>query len=210
MLRLVHVAHRHLMTAPIVLALLAIDFRRAGPALRRAEDDHRPRGAFDVAFASRLGPDLFDFCNDRVEHARQLLMNCLGVASFDEIRFVAHALEELLQFVLRDAGQEARVGDLVAIQMEDRQHATVASRIEKLVAVPTRGQRARLRFAVAHDAGDDQIRIVECRAVRMTQRVAQFAAFVDAARCLRCNVAGNAAGEAELLEQPLPFPLRPG
>src|SRR6476660_1590340 len=36
----------------------------------------------------------------------------------------------------------------------------------------------------------------------MTQRIAQFTTFVDAARCLRRNVTGNSAGEAELLKQP--------
>ena len=99
--------------------------------------------------------------------------------------------------------EEARVGDLVAIQMQDRQHASVASRIQKLVAVPTRGERAGLGFAIAHDASDDQIRIVERRAICVAQRVAEFAAFVDAARRFRRNVARNAAREAELLEQPL-------
>ena len=190
------------MAAPIVLALLPIDFRRAGPALRRAEDDHRPGRALDVAVVARLGPNLFDFRDHRVQHAGQLLMDVLRVAAFDEIGLVAHALEELLQLVLRDAGQEARVGDLVAVQMQDRQHATVASRIEKLVAMPTRGQRPCFRFAVSHDAGDDQIRIVERGAVSMAQRVAQFAAFMDAARRLRRNVARNAARKTELLEQP--------
>src|SRR5437879_9583704 len=46
---LVHVAHRHLMGAPIALALLAVNLRRASPALGRAEDDHRPSGPFDFA-----------------------------------------------------------------------------------------------------------------------------------------------------------------
>ena len=53
-LRLIHVAHWHLMAAPIVLALLAVDFRRTGPTLRCAEDDHRPGRAFDDAV--RLAP----------------------------------------------------------------------------------------------------------------------------------------------------------
>ena len=42
MVRLIHVPHRHLMAAPVVLALLAVDLGGAGPALGRAEDDHRP------------------------------------------------------------------------------------------------------------------------------------------------------------------------
>ncbi len=43
--RLVHVAHRHLMRAPVVLALLAVDELRTRPALGRAQHDHRPRRA---------------------------------------------------------------------------------------------------------------------------------------------------------------------
>ena len=124
------------------------------------------------------------------------------IATFDEIRFVAHALEELLQLVLRNACQETRVGDLVAIQVEDRQHTTIASRIEKLVAVPTRSQRARFRFTVSHNTSHDQIRIVERRAVCVAQCVAQFSALVDASRRFGCYVARDAARKAELLEQP--------
>src|SRR6185503_10803813 len=62
--------------------------------------------------------------------------------------------------------------------------------------------RPRFRFTVSHDAGDYQIWIVERRAVRVAQRVAQFAAFVNAAGCFRRNVARDAPWEAELLEQP--------
>ena len=89
------------------------------------------------------------------------LVHALGVAALDEVRLVAVALEELPQLVLRDAGEEARVGDLVAVQVEDRQHAAVAGRVEELVAVPARGQRAGLGLAVADDAGDDQVGVVE-------------------------------------------------
>ena len=123
------------------------------------------------------------------------------VVPLDEVRLVAHALEELLQLVLRDAGEEAGVGDLVAVQMEDRQHAAVAGRVEELVAVPAGGERAGLRLAVADDAGDDQVRIVERRPVGVAQGVPELAPLVDAARRLRGDVAGDAAGEAELLEQ---------
>ena len=73
--------------------------------------------------------------------------------------------------------------------------------------MPAGGERAGLRLAVADDAGDDQVGVVERGAVGVAQRVAELAAFVDAAGRLRGDVAGDAAGEAELLEQPL-HPLR--
>ena len=64
-------------------------------------------------------------------------------------------------------------------------------------------QRAGFRFAVADDAADEQIGIVEDRAVGVQQRIAEFAAFVDGAGRFGRDVAGNAAGKGELLEQPL-------
>ena len=91
--------------------------------------------------------------------------------------------------------------------MQDGQHGAVVDRIEELVRVPARGERARLRLAVADDAGDEQVGIVERRAVGVRQRVAQLAALVDRARRLRRDVTRDAAGERELLEQPL-HPVR--
>ena len=42
---LVHLAHRHLMRAPVALGAPAVDLFRAGPALGRAHHDHRPARA---------------------------------------------------------------------------------------------------------------------------------------------------------------------
>ena len=50
---LVHLAHRHLMRAPVVLGALAIDLFRTGPALGCAEHDHRPAGAFLETISTR-------------------------------------------------------------------------------------------------------------------------------------------------------------
>ena len=69
--------------------------------------------------------------------------------------------------------------------------------------MPAGRQRAGLGLAVADHAGDDQVRIVEGRAVGVRERIAQLAALVDRARRLGRDVAGNAAGKRELREQPL-------
>ncbi len=45
--------------------------------------------------------------------------------------------------------------------------------------MPAGGQRAGLRFAVADDAGDDQVWVVEGRAVGMREGVTKLAAFVN-------------------------------
>ena len=57
----------------------------------------------------------------------------------------------------------------------------VARRVQELVRVPTGRQRAGLGFAIADHAAGDQIGIIEDRAMRVQQRVAEFPAFVDGA-----------------------------
>ena len=59
-----------------------------------------------------------------------------------------------------------------------------------------------LGLAVADDRRDEQVGVVERGAVGVRERVAEFAALVDRARCLRGDVRRDAAGEGELPEQP--------
>ena len=67
--------------------------------------------------------------------------------------------------------------------------------------MPRRRERPGLGLAVTHDAGDDQIGIVERHAVGVREAVAELAAFVDGARSFRSDVAPDMAGEGELLEK---------
>src|SRR5207249_10879375 len=92
--------------------------------------------------------------------------------------------------------------DLVAVEVQDGQHRAVAPGIEELVRLPACSERARLCFAVANHAGDQQIGVVERRAVGVRERVAELAALVDRSRRLGGDVARYPAGKRELLEQP--------
>ena len=92
-------------------------------------------------------------------------------------------------------------GDFVAVEMQDGNDGAVASGIQELVGVPACCERAGLGFAVADDAADDEIGIIESGSVGVDQGVAEFATFVDGAGSFRRGVAGNAAGKRELLEQ---------
>src|SRR5579863_5251048 len=100
-----------------------------------------------------------------------------------------------------DARQNGRVADLVAVEVQDRQHGSVANWVEKLVRLPCGRQRASFRFTVADDAGDDELGIVERRPEGMAKRVPQLAAFVNRPRRRRRNMARNPAGKRELREQ---------
>ena len=103
---------------------------------------------------------------------------------------------------MRYPGQHRRVGDLVPVEVQDRQHRAVGGRVEELARVPAGRQRPGLGLAVADHAGHDQVRVVERGPVGVHERVAELAALVDGARRLRRRVRGDAAGEGELPEQP--------
>ena len=129
------------------------------------------------------------------------LMHGVRVGPLDEIGLVAVADEQRLQLLVRNTGKDCRVCDLVAVEMQHRQHRAVAHRIEKLVRVPRRRKRPGLRFAVADHDRDDEIGVVEGRAVGVRHRIAELSAFVNRAGRLRRAMAADPAGEGELLEQ---------
>ena len=59
--------------------------------------------------------------------------------------------------------------------------------------------RAGLRLAIADDAGDDQVRVVERGPVGVAQGVAEFSALVDAAGSLRATWLGMPPGKLNCL-----------
>src|SRR5215469_18319351 len=109
----------------------------------------------------------------------------------------------MIQLFMADPGENAGIGDLVAVEVEDRQNRPVPPRIEEFVGMPARRQRSSFRFAVADDAGNDQIGVVERRSVGVRDGIAELAAFVYRTWRLRRHVAGDATGERELGEQTL-------
>ena len=138
-------AHRHLVRAPGALDRLAVDLLRAGPALGRPQHDHRPARPLGRAALARRPLDRGDLLDDGVHDGRPSAGGRRRVVALDEVRRVPVALHQRPQLVLRDPGQDRRVGDLVAVEVQDRQHGAVADRVEELVRVPAGGQRARSR-----------------------------------------------------------------
>src|SRR6478736_8679488 len=62
----VHLAHRYLVRAPIVLGALAIDLFRTGPTLGCAEHDHQPAGAFPETISTRSRFDALYLLDDLI------------------------------------------------------------------------------------------------------------------------------------------------
>ncbi len=130
-------------------------------------------------------------------------MHLFRIASFDEIGRVAIAAEQVFQLLMTDASENAGIGDLVAIEVEDRQNHAVGRWVQEFVGMPARRHRPGLGFAIADDTGNYQVRVVESRSVGMRECIPELAALVNRTGCFRRHVTRYAAGERELREQPL-------
>lgn len=197
---------RHLVRTPRALGLLPVDLRRARPALGCAEDDHRPHRARVVARRSACldGRDVVEHVVEQLGEAlvdRDVVLTV--EATLEDVRRVAVPDHEGVQLLLADPGEDGRVGDLVAVEVEDRQDDAVLGRVDELVRVPARGERAGLGLAVTDDGRHEEVRVVERRAVRVRERVAELAALVDRSGRLWGDVARDATREGELPEQPV-------
>ena len=97
-----------------------------GPALRTLQHDHRPArpGHFAAVRALRLIAAISSSTRSRVA-AICWCIDC-GLVARDEVRLPAVARQQALQLLARDARENGRIGDLVAIQVQDRQHRAVA------------------------------------------------------------------------------------
>ena len=198
-----HRAHWHLMRPPVALLPLAVDLLGTGPALRRAHDDHRPDRAFRKSFLPRVSLDAADLADHGFERSRHELVHDGRLMPFDKMRRVSVSTKKRFKLLVTDPRQHCRIGDFIAVEMQDRQHGAVAHRIEKLVGMPARRKRSRLRFAITDDGGHNEVGIVEGRAEGVRKRVTKLAALVDGAGRLRRHVARNPARKRELGEEPL-------
>ena len=80
---------------------------------------------------------------------------------------------------VRHAAHDGWTGDLVAVQMKDRQHRAIARRIEEGNPLPSRRQGTGFRLPIADYCHHQQVRVVERRAEGVAQHVAKLAAFMD-------------------------------
>ena len=126
------------------------------------------------------------------------LMHRRRVVAFNEVGFLAISGKQRLQFVMGNARKDCGIGDLVAIEVKDRQDGSIANRIQELVGMPRGGKRAGLGFAVPDHDGDDEIGIVKSRAVGVRDGIAKFAAFVNRTWRLRGAVTSRSLREMKI------------
>src|SRR5579872_7393025 len=147
-----NVVHWHLMSPPCIFDGLAINKLRPRPSFGGAHDNHWPSRQGSVSVLSRFTLNGANFGNNLVERARHQLMHELRFVAFDEIRLPTVASEQMRKLLVAQSSKNRGIGYFVAVQVQYRQHDTVARRIEKFVRMPTRRQRPGFRFAIADDA----------------------------------------------------------
>ena len=96
--------------------------------------------------------DGLDFLDDGVHGLGHQLVHGHGVVALDKVGLPAAALEEALDLLVGDAGEDGGVADLIAVQVQDGQHGAIGDGVEELVGLPGGGQGAGLSLAVAHNA----------------------------------------------------------
>ena len=191
-----------LVRTPEAFDLQAVECLGSGPPLRAAQHDEGPAGHGITAAGSGILADRSDAVERPVQRMRHARVHRLVLLARDDQRIIAKARDEGVQLIVGHAAEDGGIGDLVAVQVKDRQHRAVRRRIEEGGAVPPSGERPGLRLAVPHHAGGDQIGLVEHRAKGVAERIAKLSALVDRSGNVRAGVAGDAAGEGELAEQP--------
>ena len=164
-----HLGQRDLVGAPRSLDGKAVDLLRSRPPLGRAQDDHRPPRPRTAPPGTRVVLDVVHFGHDVVERLGQRLVHHLGLLALHDPRRPAAAPQQVQQLLGLDAGEHGRVGDLVAVEVEDGEDGAVVHRVEELGGVPARRERTGLGLAVADHAHREQVGIVE----HGTERVGQ-------------------------------------
>src|SRR5215472_2106588 len=100
-----HLTHRYLVGAPKVLGALAVDLFGTGPALGRAQNNHRPARSlgFPPGGFARFGLNLFNLRNDSIEGGRHQRVYLFRFVALDDMGSVTVPTKQLLQLFLTDA-----------------------------------------------------------------------------------------------------------
>ena len=195
-----YIRQRNLVRPPGPFKPVTADLLRRPPALRRAQHDHRPPGARGNAGGTGFLLELPDLGNAVLDGRRHRLVHAVGVGALHEVWSPAVATEQIFHFLVADPGEQRRVVDLIAVEMKNRQNSAI-TRGYRIWSMCQDGQRPRLRFPVPDHRRNNQVGIIKSSAAGVRKHIAQLAAFMDGARCLRSAVATDAAGERELLEE---------
>src|SRR5215468_4202225 len=100
-----HLTHRYLVSAPEALGALAVDLFGTGPALGRAQNNHRPARSlgFRTGDFARFRLNLFNLRDDSIEGGRHQLVHLFRFVALDDMGSVTVPTKQLLQLFMTDA-----------------------------------------------------------------------------------------------------------
>src|SRR5579859_3291617 len=192
-----------LMGPPRAFYRPTIHLFRTSPALRCAQNQHWPERTLRILLFAGALLNTSNLVENAVQRHRHKLMHLSRLAAGNHYWTISVSAKQVEKFLFADSREHCRVSDLESVEVQNGKHSSVFCWIEKLVGVPTRRTGSGFGFAVADDAGNDQIGIVEGSAIGVQQRISELSAFMDGAGSFRRNVAGNAVRPRKLLEQTL-------
>src|SRR6266536_23425 len=166
------ILERNLVRAEGSLGRLAVHHVWAGPSLWSAQHDQRPAWQTRKPIGAGVILNGTDARVAGVERRGKHLMHPHRLIALDKMHLVAMAAEHVADLVIAGAAKHGRARNLVAVEMQDRQHRTITHRVQE------RGAK------------------------RVYQHIAQLAAFVDRSRRRDADVAWDTAGGRELAEEP--------
>ena len=120
-----HIAERHLVRAPGAFDRFTVHGFRTRPSFGRTQHQHGPARPGQYAVNARSVLDTVNRLDRDPQSLRHGLMHGLRICALHKIRLITVTDQQAGQFFVTDARQNSRVGDLVAIEMQNWQHRAV-------------------------------------------------------------------------------------
>src|SRR5260221_6526455 len=116
------------MRPPEPFQLLPIKLFRTRPAFRSAHHDHRPSwtdrmgcGALSCIFLN-----LANLLNTTFKRSGNQLMHHLRIVTRYYVWLIAISAKQAIQFLSGDTRENGSIGDLLTIEMKDRQYSSIS------------------------------------------------------------------------------------
>ena len=111
-----------------------------------------------------------------VERRPHRAVDDLGIITADFTGGISEAPEVRSELVRRETREHRRTGQLVAIQVQDRQDGAIGRRVEHVDGLPRCAQRSGFGLAVADQARDEELGIVQRDAEGVGEGIAELSA----------------------------------
>src|ERR1700733_7615911 len=168
------------------------------PALGGTKNNHRPARTSGISSRAGMLLDRTNLQNALLQCRSHLLVHRKRLVAFDEVRFVAVSDQKRFQLIMRNAREDCRIRDLVAIEVQHRQDRSITNRIEEFVRMPRRRERPGLSLADPRAHFGVEIGIHKGGSVSVRYGIAKLPTFVNGTRRLWRAMRADASRKREL------------